>query len=160
MDNNIRLIHEDAMKPDTLYAKRPLEWFHGRTVKMAFSAECGSVEHMWVRITGIEGQNLVGVLDNIPFWVQHVQLGDKVTLTRCQIEMVDLTSDEWWEEVHLLRAQGDYYNRWLGYPKQGGGFENFYDRGFTPRVALERWGTWSPSEDEPLTFLTEIANLK
>ena len=157
MSNNVRMIHEDALKPDSLYAKKPLQWFRGRSVKLSFSAESGHVEHMWVKITEIDGPHLVGNLDNEPVFVKHLDFGDTVILSRCQIEMVDLSTDEWWEEVDSLRAQGDYFNRWLGFPGQGSGFECFVYEDFTPRMALKRWAKWSPSEDEPFTFLTEIA---
>jgi hypothetical protein len=157
MINNVRRVHEDALKPDSLYAKKPLQWFRGRSVKLSFSAESGQVEHMWVKITEIDGPHLVGNLDNDPVFVEHLDCGDTVILSRCQIEMVDLSADEWREEVDLLLAQGDYFNRWLGYPGQGSGFDCFVDEVFTPRSALKRWAKWSPSEDEPLAFLTEIA---
>ena len=136
---NIRLVHEDAIVPDSLYTKKPLHWFVGRNVKTSFQSADSRAEHMWVNVRGVEGDYLVGTLDNDPVWVNHLQHGDRVALRRTQIEAVDLTLGEWREEAAYLRARGDYFNSWLGYPKDGSGFEKAYEKGLTPRQALNRW---------------------
>jgi len=155
--NNIRLVHKDAYSPDPIYASRPLEWFVGRWVKIGFQSYDGTVEYMWVKVTGIDSPNLVGSLDNIPQYCPHVASGDRVTLSRVQIVAVDLTEDEWWEEVSMLRAKGDFFNRHLGSPGRESGFVDFYPFGFTPRQALNRWAKWQPGGEEPLKFLLDIA---
>lgn len=145
--NNIRLVPEEAIKPDSVYTKRPLVWFVGRLVKMAFQSTDSIPEHMWVKVTEIDGHNLVGTLANNPVSVTHLKYGDRVVLSRVQIEKVDLTYEEWWEEINMLRAQGDYFNSWRGLPTCCSEFELAYDEGLTPRQALIQWRNWVPSID-------------
>lgn len=158
--NNIRIVHESAISPDPIYANKSLDWYVGRNVKIGFQSHEGKVEYMWVRVTGIESPNLIGQLDNEPVHSTHLTLGDRITLSRLHIVKVDLTKEEWWDEVALLRAKGDYFNRHLGLPCPESGFGKLYDAHFTPRQALQRWAKWQPSEDDPLTFLLDIAEGK
>lgn len=144
---NVRLVSSEAFPPESLYASRPLEWFCGRAVKTAFQAADARVEHMWVQITHIEDEKLVGTLDNEPIWVEQMQLGDTVKLRRTQIEAVDLSYEEWVEEITSRRAKGDFFNRWLGSPLIGDGLELLFSAGFTPRQALERWRDYVPTSE-------------
>jgi len=155
--NNIRRVHESAISPDPNYAKKPIEWYVGRCVKIGFQSHQDEVEYMWVKVTGIDSPNLVGQLDNEPLDCTHLTLGDRVVLSRLHIVEIDLTEDEWWDEVFMLRAQGDYFNRHLGTPSPESGFGQFYGAHFTPRQALNRWAKWQPHEDEPLQFLLDIS---
>jgi hypothetical protein len=155
---NIRPVHETANSPDPIYQKRPVEWFIGRCVKIAFESDEGRVEWMWVHVQAVDSRHLIGTLDNDPLLCTHIKHGDSVSLSRLQIAAVDLSEDEWWEEVARLRAEGDYFNRYLGSPSRGSGFGHFYEESFTPRQALNRWVKWQPSEDEPLHFLTALAD--
>lgn len=152
----IRLVHEDAISPDRLYQKKEREWFIGRLVKIAFESLDGKVEWMWVKVLEVEGCSLIGRLECEPLFCTH-SYGDLIALSRLQIAAVDLTLEEWWDEVEKLGAKGDYFNRFLGAPTRDSGFSNFFDESFTPRQALNRWVLWHPSDDEPLPFLTEIA---
>lgn len=147
-DDNVRAVSGGAISPDSLYTQRPLEWFVGRCVKMAFQSAESGVEHMWVNITHVEGDNLVGSLDNHPVLVTHVGYGDRVVLSRVQIEAVYLSLDEWIAEIEGLRAKGDYFNRWLGPPVIGKGLEQLYLDDWTPRQALVRWRDWIPEDDQ------------
>ena len=156
--NNIRIVSETAFVPEPLYAKKPLAWYVGRWVKTGFQSHEGEVEYMWVKVTGVDSPNLVGQLDNEPSNCTHLTLGDRVVLSRLHIVAIDLTEDEWWEEVSALRAAGDYFNRHLGTPLPESGFGHFYDVHFTPRQALNRWVNWQPHENEPLQFLPDIAS--
>lgn len=156
--NNIRIVSETAFVPEPLYAKKPLAWYVGRWVKTGFQSHEGEVEYMWVKVTGVDSPNLVGQLDNEPSNCTHLTLGDRVVLSRLHIVAIDLTEDEWWEEVSILRAAGDYFNRHLGTPLPESGFGHFYDAHFTPRQALNRWVNWQPHENEPLQFLLDIAS--
>lgn len=147
-DNNVRLVHETAYSPDPLYAKKPLGWYVGRHVKMAFQAADSRVEHMWIAVTGVEGDYLVGTVENDPYVVSHVKYGDKVSLSRTQVEAVAYSRDEWMAEAAHLAAQGDYFNRHRGSPtKPGSGFEQLFEIGMTPRQALKKWTNWSPVDD-------------
>ena len=107
--NNIRIVSETAFVPEPLYAKKPLAWYVGRWVKTGFQSHEGEVEYMWVKVTGVDSPNLVGQLDNEPSNCTHLTLGDRVVLSRLHIVAIDLTEDEWWEEVSALRAAGDYF---------------------------------------------------
>ena len=156
--NNIRIVSETAFVPEPLYAKKPLAWYVGRWVKTGFQSHEGEVEYMWVKVTGVDSPNLVGQLDNEPSNCTHLTLGDRVVLSRLHIVAIDLTEDEWWEEVSALRAAGDYFNRHLGTPLPESGFGHFYDVHFTPRQALNRWVNWQPDKNEPLQFLHDIAS--
>jgi hypothetical protein len=147
MDENVRVVHGGAITPDSLYTQRPLEWFVGRCAKMAFQSAQSQVEHMWVLVTDIDGDSLVGTLDSEPVSVTHVGHGDRVVLSRVQIEAVYLSFDEWCAEVEELRAKGDYFNRWLGPPVIGKGLEQFYLDDWSPRQALVRWRDWVPEND-------------
>lgn len=155
--NNIQMVRDTAISPDPIYAKRPLEWYVGRCVKIGLQSREDNVEYMWVKVTGIESPNLFGLLDNEPLHCTHLSLGDRVVLSRLHIVAVDLTDDEWWDEVFMLRAKGDFFNRHLGIPCPESGFANFYDAKLTPRQALNCWVKWQPHEDEPLQFLLDIA---
>lgn len=146
-DYNIRMIHEDAIHPDSVYARRPLEWFVGRMVKMAFQSANSIVEHMWVAVTEVDGDDLVGILDSDPAYVENVALGDFVRLRRVQIEAVNLSCKEWMEEVELLRSKAEFSNRWLGQPDTSVLLRAFDER-LTPRQALNRWRKFIPSATE------------
>ncbi len=154
--SNVRWVHESTMSPDPTYARKPLAWYVSRFVKIGFQSHEGKVEYMWVIVTGIESPNLIGQLDNEPLHC-NLTLKDRVVLSRLQIVAVRLTEDEWWEEMFMLRANDDYFNRHLGTPSPENGFGNFYDAQFTPRQALSRWVTWQP-DDESLQFLVDIAD--
>lgn len=155
--NNVRMVHESAMSPDPIYARKPLDWYVGRSVKIGFQSHQDEVEYMWVKVTRADSPNLIGQLDNIPMFCTHLTLADRITLSRLHIVEVDLTEEEWWEEVSILRAQGDFFNRHLGTPCPESGFGQFYDAHFTPRQALQRWAQWQPDENETLHFPLDIA---
>ena len=144
----VRRVHEDAIHPDSIYTKHPLEWFVGRNVKMAFQSANSRVEHMWVEVTGVDCDYLVGILNSDPVSVTHVLCGDAVTLSRVQIEAVDLTFHEWVEEVECISSGGDYVNRWRGALAIGNGFEEAYAERLTPRQALKRWRDFIPSNGD------------
>lgn len=154
---NIRIVSDTAFVPEPLYTKKPLAWYIDRCVKIGFQSHEGVVEYMWVKVTGIDSPNLVGQLDNDPLYCTHLAWGDRVVFNRLQIVAVDLTEDEWWDEVFMLLANGDYFNRHLGTPCRESGFGQFYDVHFTPRQALNRWAKWQPDENEPLRFLLDIS---
>lgn len=143
---NIRFVHEESIKPDSLYTKKPLDWYEGRCVKMAFQSAESDVEHMWVLITGRDGEKLVGTLDNDPVVVDGLKFGDKVVLSRTQIEAVHLSWDEWTDEINQLLAENDYQNSWLGPPVVGERLEQDYKNGLTPRQALRRWERFVPDD--------------
>jgi hypothetical protein len=58
-----------------------------------------------------------------------------------------MTLEEWLEEADQLRAEGDYFNRLMGYPSVANGFERLYDQQLTPRQALTQWRNWTPDCD-------------
>jgi len=85
---------EHAPKPGK-YAGQEAKQFVGKIVKMGFKAfhpytGRQTIEHMWVKVTRVDQNSLVGKLDNEPILVTepYVQLGDIITLTVDQIEDV------------------------------------------------------------------------
>ena len=99
LDPNGRWVCSNCMKPDPRYFGQPPAWFVGRSVKVAFLSAAGIVEHMWVVVTGVEGDRLVGQLNTYPDFVEDVEYGDGVVLDRTQIEVV---------EPPLEDIEGDY----------------------------------------------------
>ena len=92
--SNLRMYcrkHSDELPKPTLTAA-PLASFVGKFVKKAFdvSDEHGrrQREHMWVKVDGVDGGALVGVLDNDPFYRSEVKAGDRVVVRREEIEDV------------------------------------------------------------------------
>ena len=147
-ESNIRLVHELAMRPDPYYASLPLEWFIDRNVKMAFQSRDSRPEHMWVAITHIEGDYLVGTLNSIPSSVDGLALGDRVVVSRVWIEAVEQSFEEWMTELRKVRDERDYSNVFLGYPDDKSGVQHGYDDCLTPRQALARWQSYRPSSCE------------
>lgn len=141
--DNIRRIHENALTPDPLYNRKPLEWFIGRCVKMPFQSADSHVEHMWVQIIQRLGDNLLGTLDNNPVVVDGMKRGDPVIVKRVEIEAVTLSKEEWLAELKQLWAEGDI----LPYPKDTNGLEEAYEEGWTPRQALRWWKKREQIED-------------
>lgn len=58
----------------------------GDFVKIAFYAPNDGQEHMWVRVNAVNGDKIVGQLDNDPVLIEDLKCGDKVELDRIQIE--------------------------------------------------------------------------
>jgi hypothetical protein len=91
-DGDVALVSPGTIRPDPRYAAVPLESFVGEHVKIAFQS--ARVEHMWVLVTHVENDNLVGTLANEPAWVCDVKYGDRVVLDRAQIEDIQGDSHE------------------------------------------------------------------
>jgi hypothetical protein len=47
-----------------------------------------SGEHMWVKVSGFDGETLTGTLDNEPVFIEDIELGDEVEFTLDEIEDV------------------------------------------------------------------------
>jgi hypothetical protein len=85
---NITLLHpECAPKPDPELAMKDAEFFIGKLVKKCFGQK--RKEHMWVRVEGCVGNVLIGTLDNMPFFVPRLKLGDPVEVQLDEIEDID-----------------------------------------------------------------------
>lgn len=64
-----------------------LESLVGHYVKKAFSdGEC--TEHMWVKVEAVEGDAIVGTINNQPSTVKWHMYGQRVTVKRGEIEDV------------------------------------------------------------------------
>lgn len=50
----------------------------GDYVKLIFAEENTAAERMWVKITEINGDNFIGILDNDPYGLKSVKCGDKI----------------------------------------------------------------------------------
>ncbi|MDI1290570.1 MAG: DUF2314 domain-containing protein [bacterium] len=62
-------------KPEVAYA-----------IKAPFPTKSGSSEHMWVQVTEIQADKVVGVLDNDPYQDCGVRRGDTVTVALADVE--------------------------------------------------------------------------
>jgi hypothetical protein len=143
---NVVQVPADTLLPDWRYRDRPLGDFLGKSIKVMFQSADSRPEAMWVQVTGIEEHWLVGRLDNIPESVTHLKLGDVVRVWRSEIIMINLTRAEWIHEATVLRAQGDYFNKWLGKPL-GKKFNQKYEQGISPQLALTLWRDYVPNHD-------------
>jgi hypothetical protein len=67
-------------------------FFIGKIIKKAFKAEDNihniRMEHMWVTIKAVIGNDLEGILNNDPIFVPNLKCGDTVKVSLCQIEEV------------------------------------------------------------------------
>ena len=57
-------------------------------MKVAFRSPDSAIENMWVKVVAAEGDNLVGTLTNRPLSIEGLHCGDRVVVTREQIEKV------------------------------------------------------------------------
>lgn len=143
----VRLVTAGDLVPEPHYRYLPLTYFVGRCVKVPFESEDNPIEYMWVRVTGIDGDKLVGTLDNEPFLDTRLRYGDTVHVLPSEVVMVDLSIAEWRKEVDLLRAKDDFFNPWLGVAS-GPRFERLHGAWLSPREALTWWRDWQPWEDD------------
>lgn len=153
--DDIRILAPGVLKPDPIYAARPLKWFKGRHVKKSFPAGDGSnrAEHMWIRITGYKGSQLVGVLDSDPT-LCNLTPGGKVILRRDEILMVHHSENEWLAELDALLKKDSYTNEFLGEPTVENGLLDLYRMGlFSPTFALTSWRDFDGST-RPLANIT------
>lgn len=60
--------------------KQEIEIRQGDFVKVAFE-KGGNKEHMWVNVTKVKGNKIIGTLSNTPCLVENVALGDIVEVT-------------------------------------------------------------------------------
>ena len=143
---NVRQVNAGTFLPDARYTDMSLEEFVGKSVKVHFQSADSRPETMWVQVTDVEGHCLVGTLDNEPVNVTHLKYGDVVRVWRSEIIMIHLTRTEWIRESKVLRAQGDYFNRWLGKP-HGKAFNRRYELRISPQLALRLWRDYVPNHD-------------
>lgn len=143
--NDVRLVAKNVIRPEPLYADRPLLSFVGRLVKIEFTPKAGPSEHMWIKIQGVTEDRLVGRLVSVPRIRGNGQQGDLIRLYPTQIEAIDLSLAEWQEEAEELRTSGDYFNAWRGEPYADSEFVEDYYFDVTPRQALTRWKNWCPA---------------
>ena len=81
-----------APKPNPKFASMPTNYFIGKYCKLGFPVPegCGPThEHMWIKVTGPgKEKELRGNLDNTPFYLDDICLGEKVEFDRNEIEDV------------------------------------------------------------------------
>ena len=83
--SDVRLLCKRCSRPDPRYAGVPLDRFVGRHVKIALGPQDTSCENMWVKVTGVAGERLVGLLTSKPAFLRTIRTGDRVELARTQI---------------------------------------------------------------------------
>lgn len=86
--SNVGFVHAHcAPQPDPTLHGEALANYVGAFVKLAFK-EAGRTEHMWVRVCGVQGDGLRGVLENDPVFCTRVANGDTVRFRREDIEQL------------------------------------------------------------------------
>lgn len=71
------------------------------SVKAPFDTDDGSVEWMWIAVTGWEGDLVVGNLDNEPFYIKALEAGAKVKVKQ------SLVADYLWMKADGTREGGE-----------------------------------------------------
>jgi hypothetical protein len=89
------LEHRPRPNLSGIYAQVPLGDFIGTSVLLGFKGKDGlgaeRFEYMWVHVTGladarVHGDELVGVIDNVPFLVMEYECGDTISFRREEIQ--------------------------------------------------------------------------
>jgi hypothetical protein len=143
----VRVVSAGLLTPDPDYTSLPPECLVGRSIKVPFQTGENPVEHMWVTVTGFNGNTLIGKLDSDPVVTDDLKYGDEVQVSRRSIVAVHLTFREWSKLADALRRTSDYWNCWLGSPI-GRRFDSFYHKGFSPRQALLWWRDFESHEED------------
>jgi hypothetical protein len=144
--NQVRIVSAGLITPDPSYTSLPSECLVGRLIKVPFQTGDSPVEHMWVTVSGVDGNTLIGRLDSDPVVTDDLKYGDLVRVSRKSIVAMHLTFREWSEQADDLRQEHDYWNLSLGSPI-GPLFDGLYNKGLSPRQALTWWRDWEPFED-------------
>jgi len=85
---NIELIHKDCSDKRKKNFQKTFDKYSlevGKFVKKEFR-ENKEVEHMWVKITALKSNKLIGILDNEPILLRNLKLGDVVEVKFNEIE--------------------------------------------------------------------------
>lgn len=79
-----------ASKPDPELAKKPVDYFIGKYVKVSFNEiNTNNIEHVWVLVSSAKNPTtLIGTIDNDPILNIGLKCGDTVDVTLDQIEKV------------------------------------------------------------------------
>ena len=143
----VRVVAAGILTPDPDYTSLPPESLVGRLIKVPFQTGDSPVEHMWVTVSGFDGNTLIGKLDSDPVVTDDLQHGDEVRVSRKSIVAVHLTFREWSKQADALRRTNDYWNLWLGSPI-GPRFDHLYHKGLGPRQALNWWRDFEAHEED------------
>ena len=57
----------------------------GFTMKVKMPTRAGGAEHIWIKVTGRQGDQITGLLDNEPVDIEGVALGSKVSVKTDQV---------------------------------------------------------------------------
>lgn len=85
---NERLVHKECMEEKKRIWQqnnKDTVLYKGMFVKKLFT-EGDETEHMWVRLTSINGNELEGTLDNDPLLFKNIKFGDVISFNRDEIE--------------------------------------------------------------------------
>lgn len=88
--SNVRVVCSGCYQPDPEVQGKPLAWFVGKLVKLEFPVpgEPPNGELMWVAVTSVRGDELVGLLDNDPLFADQ-SYGDEIVFGRDEVLVVD-----------------------------------------------------------------------
>lgn len=86
---NVRMVAECEILPNRKLCRQSLEWFIGKAAKIALQTVNSRVEHVWIRVERVEGNELEGFILNEPLFLEEIQFGDSVRFRRTEIEAVE-----------------------------------------------------------------------
>jgi hypothetical protein len=95
--DNVGLVCPDHAPKAGKYAGLEPSFFLGKLVKLGFDAihpitRGPSKEHMWVRLTGVVGNEITGTLQNTPILEVEYSFGDEVEFVASEVEDVYVES--------------------------------------------------------------------
>jgi hypothetical protein len=143
----VRVESPASFQPNETFASLPLSYFVGREVWVPCQTRCGMVENLTVKVTGIDGGDLVGTLDKWRIFAEELNGVTTVKVSPVQIGSVGLSLEEWHGQALSLMKTADFHNYWRGQPR-GWLFDQLYAEGFSPIDALEVWRDWEPVEND------------
>jgi hypothetical protein len=117
--------------------------FNRRFVRVPFAEPDGFREVLALRVTAVDGDHLVGTLENDAFFDDELTRGRTVRVPRSQVCWVEQSLVEWRQTVKHLLKESSFANEFLGEPA-GVDFEDLHRKGFAPREALEWWRDFDP----------------
>lgn len=91
---NVIAVHDSAIRPNPEFSRKPLDWFVGKVAKIALQTANSRVEHVWIRVERVDGNELEGQLVVEPVSLEEIQFGDVIRLRRTEISHVEVLDDE------------------------------------------------------------------
>ncbi len=125
-------------RADSVYPNMTAAMFNGQLVRVPFAEPDGFREVLALRVTAVDGDHLVGTLEDDAFFDDELTRGRTVRVPHSQVCWVEQSLVEWRQTVKHLLRESSFANEFLG-ESAGVDFEDLHRKGFAPREALEWW---------------------